>query len=97
MKMLAAFILIGITSPALADHYSHGPKAAGPRANTNSTVWDATCPPGTTVISGTCGVRAGNGASQQMFWHDASSNRWSCAWSAPVTEADVQAMCAKSN
>jgi hypothetical protein len=97
MKILTAFILIGITSPALADHYALGPKATAPRANTNSTVWDAVCPSGTIVISGTCVVRAGSSATLQMFWHDASSNKWSCAWSGPVTEADVQAMCAKSN
>ena len=97
MKTLTAVILIGITSTALADHYELGLKATGPRANTNSTVWDATCPARTTVISGSCVARAGNSASLQNFWHDSSKNRWSCAWSVPVTEADVQAMCAKSN
>ncbi len=96
MKILTAVILIGITSPALADHFSLGPKATGPRANTNSTVWDAACPAGTTVISGICVVRKGDGAVLQNFWHDALSNKWSCAWSAPVTEADVQATCAES-
>ncbi len=97
MKILTAFILVGITSPALADHFALGPKAAGPRANTNSTVWDASCPTGATVIAGTCVVRSGDSAVLQMFWHDASNNKWSCAWSTPVSEADVQAMCAKSN
>jgi hypothetical protein len=97
MKIVAALILVGISSPALADHYSLGPKAAAPRANTNGTVWDAVCPSGTTVISGTCVLRGEKSAKLQMFWHDSSSNRWSCAWSGPVTDADVQAMCAKSN
>jgi len=96
MRILTAVILIGFTSPALADHFSLGPKATGPRANTNSTVWDATCPAGTTVISCICVVRKRDGAALQNFWHDASSNKWSCAWSAPVTEADVQATCAES-
>ena len=41
MKVLAALMLIAITSPALADHYAFGPKATAPRTNTNSTVWDA--------------------------------------------------------
>ena len=97
MKVLAALMLIAITSPALADHYAFGPKATAPRPNTNSTVWDAICPSGTTVISGTCAGQAGTGATLQMFWHDSSSNKWSCAWSGPVPEADVQAMCAKTN
>ena len=51
MKVLAALMLIAITSPALADHYAFGPKATAPRTNTNSTVWDAYCPSGTTVIA----------------------------------------------
>jgi len=97
MKILTAFVLLAITSPALADHYALGPKATAPRPNTNSTVWDAICPSGTIVISGTCVVRAGSDATLQMFWHDSSSNKWSCAWSGPVPEADVQAMCAKTN
>lgn len=68
MKILTAFVLVGITSPAVADHYALGPKAAGLRANTNSTVWDAFCPSGTTVISSTCVVRSGIGATLQNFW-----------------------------
>ncbi len=36
MKVLAAVMLVAITSPALADHYAFGPKATAPRANTNS-------------------------------------------------------------
>jgi hypothetical protein len=97
MKLLTAFILLGMTVPALADHYALGPKAVAPRPNTNGSVWDAFCPGGTTVISGTCVIPAGSGATLQMFWHDSSSNKWSCAWSGPVADADVQAMCAKSN
>ena len=97
MKVLTALIMLAIASPALADHYAFGPKATAPRANTNSTVWDAYCPSGTTVISGTCGGKEGSAATLQMFWHDSSTNKWSCAWSGPVTDADVQAMCAKTN
>ena len=97
MKLVTAFILISMTSPAFADHYALGPKATGPRTNTNSTVWDALCSSGTTVISGTCVSRAESSVTLQNFWHDSSSNRWSCAWSGPVSDADVQAMCARSN
>ena len=32
MRILTAVILIGFTSPALADHFSLGPKATGPAA-----------------------------------------------------------------
>ena len=44
MKILTAFILFGITNPALADHYALGPKATAPRANTNSTCMGRSLP-----------------------------------------------------
>ena len=97
MKATIALVLIGITSPALADNYRLGPKADGPRPNTNSTVWDARCPAGATVIAGSCPAHEGTHATLENFWHDSAKNRWTCAWSSPVKEAEVQAICVQTN
>ena len=93
MRLCAAPVLVAITFPALASDYTFGPQGS-PRYGSNDTVWDASCPEGTTVISGTCISNAG-AIPLQSVGPEPGKNRWSCAWTQPMTAASVQALCAK--
>jgi len=73
--------------------FMFGPEGK-PRPDTNKTVWDAYCPDGTTVISGTC-ISNGGAIALMNFGPEPGDNRWACAWPEPMVAADVHAMCAK--
>src|SRR5262245_4443784 len=64
------------------------------RQGSSGTVWEARCPKGTEVISGSCIQARGPGVGLQNIGPNRAANQWECAWTAPV-EAIVQAVCLK--
>ena len=93
MRIGVILVLMAIASPASGGEYVLGPEGK-PRPDTNNTVWDAYCPDGTAVISGTCVSEAG-AIALQNFGPEPGNNLWACAWTKSMTKADVHAMCAK--
>lgn len=64
-----------------------------PRANSNQTVWESTCPADTIPISGSC-VAQSPGVPLQNI--GPSGQKWECAWFGPMPKADVRAVCLKT-
>jgi hypothetical protein len=71
-----------------------------PRDGTGKTVWQSECPSKSKPISGTCVVKPGQAtvpALQNIGPNiNDGANRWECAWQGPVENADVRAVCVRT-
>jgi len=60
------------------------------------TMWVSICPPGTTIVSGSCIAPVGGAVSLQSFGIDTERNSWECVWTHSVPKASVRAYCSRT-
>jgi len=79
--------------PAMAQQFGAGSVGVG---NDKNTKWVSICPPGTTIVSGSCFVPDGTTAALRSFGTDPDHNSWECQWTKSVPKANVRAFCSKT-
>ncbi|HXW72101.1 MAG TPA: hypothetical protein VEK34_11765 [Methylocella sp.] len=89
--LLGALLLSAL--PAAAQQF--GPGTAGEPSN-NDTTWVSICPPGTTVVSGSCFTPGGEDHALRSAGINTANNAWECVWTKSTPKANVHALCSKT-
>ena len=79
--------------PAMAQQFGLGSVGVG---SNKDTMWVSICPPGTTIVSGSCIAPVGSAVSLQSFGMDTERNSWECVWTHSVPKASVRAYCSRT-
>ena len=92
---LGVLLLSAVPAAAQQVGPQFGPGTAGEPSD-NNTKWVSICPPGTTVVSGSCFTPGGEDHALRSAGINTANNAWECIWTKSTPKANVHALCSRT-